>query len=450
MSWLRGFLTLAALLGLGIPTACAQQSDPLGALVAEALRTNLGIEQERQEDRRAVANVHEARGLFLPSVTLNSRYSHLDDVLNLGDFVNPAYAALNRITGTTQFPTDIDVTQPRAHDTSVRLLQPVFNEEIRGNYALARSRRDAQRMELGSAARRLAADVQTAYLQAASARRAAEIYEASLDLVHENERVSERLLEAGRATPDVVYRARAERAKVEQELAEARDKQTAAARNLNRILRRPLDSAAEALPDSVFEWPLPVSEDSAVSHGLMVREELHQADAGVKAALAERRVATATYIPNLSVVLDYGFQGQEFSFHQNEDYWVASLVASWHVFDGWQGASRRSAASEDVNRSRTFRQDLAERIEVEIRTAYGDAAVAWSAIATADTRLVAARRTFELVRRRYEEGAASSIEFVDARTTYTNAQLNRVLTGYGYAVRWVELERAAALRAPAF
>jgi len=54
------------------------------------------------------------------------------------------------------------------------------------------------------------------------------------------------------------------------------------------------------------------------------------------------------------------------------------------------------------------------------------------------------------VRRRYEEGAASSIEFVDARTTYTNAQLNRVLTGYGYAVRWVELERAAALRAPAF
>jgi outer membrane protein TolC len=447
---LRAFLILAALAGPGTPVARGQQADPLGPLVAEALRSNLGVEQERQADRRAVAELHEARGLFLPSVTLNSRYSHLESVLNFGELVNPAYAALNRLTGTTQFPTNIDITQPRAHDTSVRLLQPIFNEEILGNYALARSQRDAQRMKLGSTARALAAEVQTAYLRAASARRAAEVYEASLDLVHENERVSERLLEAGRATPDVVYRARAERAKVEQELAEARERQTAAGRDLNRILRRPLDTAVEVMPDSVFEWPLPVSEDSAVANGLGVREELHEADAGVRAAQAEKRVATATYVPSLSVVLDYGFQGQDFSFHSDEDYWVASLVASWHVFDGWRGASRRAAAGEEVDRSRTLRQDLAERIEVEIRTAYGEAAVAWSAIATADTRLVATRRTFELVRRRYEEGAAASIEFVDARTAFTNAQLNRVLTGYGYAIRWVELERAAALRAPAF
>src|SRR5262249_6281282 len=158
----------------------------------------------------------------LPAIGLASRYSHMSGVLNLGDLVNPAYEALNQLTGTNQFPTDIDLTLPRKHETSVRLTQPLFNEEIFGNYSLARWRRDAQRIHPAPAGRRLAADVQTAYLQAASALRVVGIYESALAFLQENERVSQRLLQAGRATPEAVYRARAERADVEQKLADAR------------------------------------------------------------------------------------------------------------------------------------------------------------------------------------------------------------------------------------
>jgi hypothetical protein len=35
---------------------------------------------------------------------------------------------------------------------------------------------------------------------------------------------------------------------------------------------------------------------------------------------------------------------------------------------------------------------------------------------------------------------------VDARTALTSAELNRVMTAYRYAIRYVDLERAAALR----
>jgi outer membrane protein TolC len=90
--------------------------------------------------------------------------------------------------------------------------------------------------------------------------------------------------------------------------------------------------------------------------------------------------------------------------------------------------------------------DLEDRIALEVRTAYDAAAVAHAAIATADDRLEAARRTFQLVRRRYEEGVASPIELVDARTALTAAELNRVVTAYQYAIHYVDLERAAAWR----
>ena len=432
----------------GVPTAlAAQRPDPLGQLVAEALRTNLGLEGERLAERRATAEVHEARGLFLPSLGLQSRYSRLGGVPNIGDLINPAYATLNQLTGTNRFPTNINFTLPQRHESRLELVQPLFNAGILANYAGARARADGQRMQLAEAARQLAADVQVAYLQEASARRAVEIHEATLVLVQENERVAERLLGAGSATPEAVFRARAERADVEQQLAEARERQLAASRALNRIVRRPLDAPVEVVPDSVFDHlPLDFTADSAVARALAAREELRQVEAGVHAAQAAGRAATAAFLPSVSVALDYGFQGPDVAFRSSNDFWLASVVVSWNLFNGGRDAARRSEAGYEADRARTQRQDLADRIALQVRTAHEAATVARSAIATADTRLEAAGRTFELVRRRYEEGVASPIEFVDARTAYTSAQLNRVLTGYRYAIRWVELERAAALR----
>ncbi|HEU5262899.1 MAG TPA: TolC family protein [Gemmatimonadales bacterium] len=439
--------TLAGLFVANAPAALgAQRPDPLGHLVAEALRSNLGLEAERFAERRTAADVRAARGLFFPTLGLASRYSRLGGVPNLGDLVNPAYATLNQLTGTNRFPTDVDMTFPQRHESRLQLVQPVFNAEIFANYSAARARRDGQRMQLAAAARQLAADVQLAYLQQASAWRVVQIHEAALALVRENERVAERLLAAGRATPEAVHRARAERADVEQQLAEAQERRVAAARALNQILRRPLDAAVEVIPDSAFDLPLDVSPDSAVTRALAAREELRQVDAGVRGAQAAGRAATAAFLPSVSLALDYGFQGPDFAFRRSDDYWVASLVVSWNLFNGGRDAAARSAAGYEEDRARALRQDLAERIALQVRTAYEAAGVARAAIATADTRLEAARRTFELVRRRSEEGVASPIEFVDARSAYTSAQLNRALTAHRYAMRYVELERAAALR----
>ena len=251
----------------------AQSTDPLRAIVAEALGNNLGLAQENLAVERAAAGVREARGRFFPALSLDSRYSEQDGTLNLGDFVNPAYAALNRITGNNAFPTDLDLTLPIRHESRLRLTQPVFDASILAGHALARHVRDGQQSQRGAAARRLAAEAQAAYLRSppASARRT---WESTLAVVTENERVAERLVGAGRATPDAVFRARADRSDVEQRLAEARETENAAARSFNQVLRRPLDAAVEEMPDSLLRFELTLSEDQAVASALARREEL--------------------------------------------------------------------------------------------------------------------------------------------------------------------------------
>ncbi|MGE5800861.1 MAG: TolC family protein [Gemmatimonadota bacterium] len=425
----------------------AQRPDPLGGLVAEALRANLGLKTERLAERQSAAAVREARGLFLPSLTLATRYSRLDGVPNLGDFVNPAYSALNQIIGQNRFPTNLDITLPQRHDSHLELRQPLFNASIFANYSAAKGRHDGQRYALGAAARRLAADVQIAYLNEASARRAVEIYAASLALVRENERVAERLAAAGKATPEAIYRARADRSDIEQKFAEARQRDAAAARVVNQILRRPLDAPVDSIADGALDLPLTIGPDSAVALAFQRREELHQVDAGIRTAQAGVRAATAAFLPSVSLGFDYGVQGRDVAFVASQDYWVASIVVSWNLFNSGRDLARRAEARYEVERARTLRQDIEDRIALEVRVAYDAAVVAREAIATANDRVEAARRTFELVRRRYEEGVASPIELVDARTSLTSAELNRAVTTYGYAIHYVELERAAALRA---
>jgi outer membrane protein TolC len=442
----RSILLVLALAAPMTATAQTSNPDPLAAIVDEALRANLGLGQERMAERRVASEVDEARALLLPSISLEGRTSHFDNATDFGALVNPAYAALNQLTGTNQFPTNIDFSLPYNYESHARLVQPLFNEPLRANYSAARARHDGQSAQLRASARQVAAEAQTAYLEQAAARRSVEIFEATLELVRENERIADRLLAAGSATPEGVQRARAERAEVEQQLAETRERARAATRAFNLVLKRPLDQPAEVIADSAVVLPLPLDANAAIQRGLAAREELRQVDAGLRAAEAGKRAATRSMIPSVAGVLDYGFQGSDITFADENHVWSATLAVSWSLFNGGGDLARRSAAGYEIERSRLQRDDVADKIALEIRNSYEAATVAHEAIATADTRLEAATRTYSLVKRRYEEGAASPYELTDARASLTRAQLNRLLTAYRYAIRRVDLERAAALR----
>ncbi len=452
LSSTRTFASAVALLAASVsalPLAAQTPSggdDPLAAIVAEALENNLGLAQENLVVERAEAGVREARGRFFPTLSIDSRYSEQSGTLNLGDFVNPAYAALNQITGTNRFPTDLDITLPMRHESRLRLVQPLFDASILAGHALARHTRDGQRFQRGAAARRLAAEAQSAFLEVGAARSARRTLEATLTLVTESERVAQRLVDAGRATPDQVLRSRADLSEVQQRLDEARQTEDAAARALNRILRRSLDAQVDELPDSLLRFEMALSEEQAVASALARREELSQTEAGVRAADAGVRLASTSFLPSLGLAVDYGFQGRDLSFGGDDDYAVASVVLSWSLSIGGSDRARRSAARADAERLRLRRAELEDLVRLDVRQAYEAAVVARDAIATAESRLAAARRSFELVRRRYEEGLATQVEFLDARTAFTSAELNRVATAYRYAIRYVDLERAAALR----
>jgi outer membrane protein TolC len=422
------------------------QRSELDALVQLGLERNLGRRQRNLLVERAELAVREARGLYLPTAALNARYSSVSgSVVDLGSVVNPAFDALNQLLERPAFPTNLDLRLPQTQETTIRLTQPLFQPRIISANRIATAVADAHGAERDAYSRQLAADVRAGYLNYARATRLEELYEATVPLLDENLRVSERLVAAGKATPDMVLRARAERSDVTQKRDEARQMVSAARQSLNFLLDRDLGTALPIISDSSLGFAdlEPVEELTRVA--LLAREELRAVDHARRASGAQERFAQSNFLPSVALAVDYGFQGADYRFDASRDHAITSVVVSWNLFNGGQDVARAQQAAVESRRLEEQRRELERLVALQVRTSWDAAAVARSAIATANDRLESARRTFELVRRRHEVGSASQIEFLDARTAYTSAALNQIITTYDYYLRRVALDRAAAI-----
>jgi outer membrane protein TolC len=418
----------------------------LDAYVAAGLARNLGQQQQRLAVQRADAAVREARGAFLPSATVNAqRIEVAGNRIDLGQFINPAFGALNQLLQRPQFPTDLSLQIPLRQVTAVRLAQPLFQPQVLQGWRIAGALRDAQTAERDAQARTLAAEIRRAYLDHAKARRLAELYDRTLPVLEEALRVAERLVANGKATPDAVYRARAERAEIAQRQAEARQLAEISGEAFNLLLDRPLDAPVALFDDAALGIDSLTPVDDAVGRAGRGREELRQLAQAERATEAQRRLEQSRFLPALSVAVDYGVQGNQYRFDRRNDFAQTTVVLSWNLFNGAQDVARVEQATVARDQLALRRREAARAIALEVRQAHSAALVARSAIATAGDREAAARRTFELVERKYAQGLASQLEFLDARATWTAAALNRLITTYDYYQRAVQFARAAAL-----
>jgi outer membrane protein TolC len=238
---------------------------------------------------------------------------------------------------------------------------------------------------------------------------------------------------------------RAELAEAQQREAEAGQLSVASGQAFNLLIGSPLDAVVEVVtPDALAFGELPTLEE-ALRSGLGGREELRALDAGARAAGAQRALAVGSYLPNLAVAVDYGVQGNTYRFTQDADFALLSVVASWNLFNGGRDRARVQQAQLEAERVAVRGEDARRGVELQIRTSWQGAMVAQQAIETAELQREAAERTWQLVRRRAEEGLASALELSEARTGRTAAQLNALFTTYDYYLRRIELDRAAAL-----
>lgn len=428
-------------------------SDVLEQYVAEGLAGNLALAQQSLTLAQHRQALKAARGMFLPSVGLEARYTRAGGgrafTLPIGDLFNPVYGTLNDLLQAPAFPTDLEneeirFLRPREQETRVRLAQPVFDPALRHRYTIQARQVDAGAAELEAFRHDLVLEIKTAYYTYLKAGQVEALLERTGAVLEENARVSERLVAREKATEDVLYRARAELRSLEQQQAEARKNRKLAAAHFNFLLNRPLDAEIERPPEAAPE-AAPGTLASGLNRAVTARPELRQIGYGIAAAEGRVNLARSAWLPSLSVVADYGLQGESYALGAENRFWMASAVVRWNLFDGFQKQARIRQAQLAQRQLETQREALEQRIRLQVREAYYGLEVAQASIRAAEDQQASAQRSFDLVSRKYGLGLASQLEFLDARTTLTNAGINAILQHYDYLIQQAAYERAVAL-----
>jgi outer membrane protein TolC len=451
------FIRMAGIIWLMVAAlSSAAGAGVLERYIEEGLEGNLALKQRDFSLEKSRARLREARGLFFPTLDINARYSRARGGRTVdfpvGDLVNPIHDALNQLMGEQVFPGNIpNVSAPflleEEQETKLGILQPIFQPRIYYNYKIASNLVSSERAGRDAFRQDLVLEIKTAYYSYLKTVQFVELAAETEDLLKENLRVSRSLFENQKVTRDVVYRAQAELSEVEQQKAEAEKGLTLARSYFNFLLNRDLDAPVEVeIPAGL---PADPEDDLAglERRALGKRYEVAQLESGIEAAENGVRLSRSTYLPGLVFALDYGYQGEDYRFGGEDDFWMGSLVLQWNLFSGFQRKARTDQARFQENRLRAQLMELKQGIRLEVTTARENLIVARQTHLAALDRLESATRSFEIVNRKFREGVSPQVEFLDARVTMTRAQVNLIVSTFDYHIRRAEYERAVGIHA---
>lgn len=444
----RAFLFCLVILA---SSSVGAQVDTLNYYIKRGLENNLALQQKQASYEKSLLALKEARRMFYPGLSFNARYSIADGgrviEFPVGDLMNPVYSTLNALTGTSLFPQienqEFTFLRSREHETKLQLIQPVFNSGLHYNYKIRNELMQASRVDVDRYKRYLVAEIKKAYFNYLQTLKIEELVGETRELLEENLRVSNKLLENQKVTIDVVYRSQAELSNMDRVIAEVEKNKKVARSYLNFLLNRPLETPLydpQEEKDTVILSNLEQAKDQAVSW----REELELLDHYLDASAYNLKIIRSQNHPTLLAAVDYGFQGKKYRFTAEDDFVIASFILRWNLFTGFQNQARIKQAVVEKELLRQQKEEAEQQIRLEVTQAYYDLKAAIQSVHSAEMECMHARKAFRLVNRKFEEGMASLIEYMDARTSMTEAETNRIIARFDLQGKLAEYERVTA------
>jgi outer membrane protein TolC len=429
------------------------QSSILNEYIKYGIKNNLSLQQKQFSLEQSISELKEAKGMFYPSLGINARYSRAGGgrLINIpiGDLVNPIHFGLNTLNPNFNYPTNIPngVTRflrQEEHETKISLIQPIIQPALFYNYSIKNNLKNIKVAEKNIYVRNLIADIQSAYFNYLKSEKIILLYEKTKLLVEENLRVTESLFSNDKITIDLLYRAKAELSEIKQKLLEAVNNSELAAAYFNYLLNKPLNS-----PVIIDSFDIPEMSDKSLADleeiAVNNREELTQLRLAIETADDSRDLAASNYYPGIALAVDYGFQGEKYKFTKDDDFWMASLVLNWNIFNGFQDEAKTEKAEIESKNLLAKSEEIKQMIRLQTKESYNNYIVAYKTIESARERLNSYNKSFKIIEKKFGEGLASQLEYLDAQNNYTQAEISHIISEYNLLESYILLEKTTAM-----
>jgi outer membrane protein TolC len=436
------------------PSIVQAQNETLEHYIREGLENNLALKQEDLSVEKGLEALKQARGRYMPNIAFHSSYTLADGgrsiAIPIGDLLNPVYSSLNQLTEADIFPTDLQNANEQFlpnqfHDTRLQIAQPLFNPDIVFNYraqeALVASR-DAKREVL---VQDLTMEIKTAYYQYLTTIDALEIYRSTEKLLQELWRVNTKLVENDKTTMDAVYRAEFELSDLYSQIAEANRLMATSKSYFNFLLNRALSDSITVDKEFALLNDTGMPIESMQHEALRNRQEIDQLTHAISANENLLALHKNARLPKLSLGANLGYQGADYRFGSTQDYYLMQFSLSVPLFQGLQNKSKIQESKIALNMQQTKMAELKQQIRHQVVDAYRQVEAGKYLLRSRQAALKSAKKSFDIISRKYLENQITLLDLLDARTKYTNAQLELILARYALLEKEAKLERTLAL-----
>lgn len=422
--------------------------------IEAGLANNLSLKQENFDLLKSIEALKESKGLFLPQLSFSASYNlarggRTIDV-PVGDLLNPVYGTLNQLTDSQNFPTALEnASEPilpnRFHDTRIELRQPLFNTDIYYNYKAKSSLVSVQQAHREAYKQELVKEIRKGYYEYLKSLELLAIYDSSETVLIELVEVNRSLVRNHKATKDAIYNAEFELSDLNGQIAEAERNRHLAKSYFNFLLNRDLEDTILVDPAIEFYYGQIGKVEDLQDQAVMGREELLQVRKAKEANEYLLKLNQGTKLPKFSVGGISGFQGFDYKFDGDQDYSLLQFNLEIPLFTGFQNNAKIQQARINVDKIQTQQQALEKQIRVQVIEGYRNLQAARKVVLSREQGAKSAAESFRIIRRKYEENQVILVEYLDARTKFTNSQIALAIANYDLLIREAELQRILSL-----
>ncbi len=428
-------------------TSSLSAQEMLDQYLKIGLENNLILKEKVISLEKSLLALKDARSYFLPSVDFGATYNLANGGrtidIPIGDLLNGVYATLNQLTQSKAFPQLENISEQflpnNFYDARFRIAMPIINPDLAYQKDIREKQVVVSEYDLAIYRANLIQDIKIAYYNFCTAHTAIEVIKSSKVLVTQNLRDNESLLENGKGLPAYVLRAESEVENINSLMIEAANREQNAIYYLNFLINRELDSEVffeEQHPD----WAS-ITQLMAETN-LSARPELLQISTLSSIRETQLKSSKNFWIPRLNTFADLGSQAFDFEFNtQSSTYIFFGLNLGIPVFNGGRNRTQIQRATLDL-KSIDYQKELVnDKLSLDLRIAKNELKTNEAAFRSAKIKFESASAYLRLIDRGFKEGSNSLIEFIDARSQYTQAALQRTINSYALLKAQATLER---------
>lgn len=406
-----------------------------------ALHRSPDILRAQRDLQAAQGLAVETRAIVLPTVGITGSYTPVQrsDV----DIIAPP-------------GTGFSLGTPQNWSSQVKLVQSLYEGgRMLSSLRIAKLTRQQSWLNFQTVLADTVLGVQLAYNDVLLAEQQITVQEASVELLTNELKDNQRRYDAGTVPRFNVLRAEVELANARPRLITARNNYRISKNNLANLLglnlpRETLEDIPLKLSGKLEAEPYELGLSQGISQALERRTELG-ALTKVEALRKEDLVnARAGYKPKLQGYVGYDVHNSVLSQDLNADLhgWIAGVQLTWNIFDGLRTQGQIQQAAAHYERAGVDLDDMARRIELEVRTAYSTFIQARELLESQKKVQEEAEESLRLARARSEAGTGTQLDVLGAQTALTEARTTQIQALHDYAAARDRLQRAVGENVP--